>query len=89
MSVGLTGDIIINENGDREADYTLNDMDPETGFMRPIAFYSGQKRVLEKLPGFEVHWPGIKNKPPPDIPYCGFSGEAEVCIVKGEDNKHT
>lgn len=32
MFVGLTGDITINENGDREADYTLNDLDP-TGNM--------------------------------------------------------
>lgn len=30
---GLTGEIFINENGDREADFTLDDMDPETGVM--------------------------------------------------------
>lgn len=29
----MTGEITINENGDREADYTLNDLDPETGIM--------------------------------------------------------
>ncbi|XP_022253444.1 atrial natriuretic peptide receptor 1-like, partial [Limulus polyphemus] len=33
---GLTGDIYINENGDREADYTLSDMDPKTGEMRVL-----------------------------------------------------
>lgn len=59
-------------------------MDPETGFMQPIASYFGQKRVLEKVAGMEVHWPGSKNEPPPDIPFCGFSGDAEACSVKGE-----
>jgi atrial natriuretic peptide receptor A len=74
---------MINENGDREADYTLNDLDPETGTMRPVANYFGGRRVLEKLPGVKVHWPAGKLDPPPDIPYCGFSGEAVHCIIHG------
>jgi hypothetical protein len=29
--VGITGEILVNSNGDRETDYTLDDLDPETG----------------------------------------------------------
>lgn len=83
FSVGLTGDIAINANGDREADYTLSDMDPETGVMRPIATYWGSKRVFEKIAGVDVHWPGGRKEPPPDVPYCGFTGDAERCKIKG------
>lgn len=38
--IGLTGDITINENGDREADYTLNDLDP-TGNMT-VSIYASK-----------------------------------------------
>ncbi|CAG2105995.1 unnamed protein product [Medioppia subpectinata] len=79
---GLTGDISINENGDREADYTLNDLDPETGIMRPVATYYGARRLYEKIQGFEVVWPGGKKTAPPDVPYCGFTGDAPHCVVK-------
>lgn len=81
ISVGLTGDIVINENGDREADYTLNDLDPETGVMRPVATYWGAKRLYEKIGDNYIHWPGGRENPPPDVPYCGFTGEARHCQV--------
>lgn len=83
-SVGLTGDILINENGDREADYTLNDMDPETGFMIPIATYYGAKRLYEKLPGYEITWSGGRTEAPLDIPRCGFLNDAVECREPGE-----
>ncbi|KAG8179782.1 hypothetical protein JTE90_002822 [Oedothorax gibbosus] len=75
----LTGDIFINENGDREADYTLDDMDPETGVMVPIATYFGQKQVYEKLEDREIQWPDNRG-PPPDVPECGFNGNAPECL---------
>lgn len=81
-TAGLTGDVLINDNGDREVDYTLNDLDPETGTMRPIATYFGARRIMDKFPGVEIHWP--KNKgPPQDVPDCGFTGEAIHCLPKG------
>ncbi|GFV90471.1 atrial natriuretic peptide receptor 1 [Trichonephila clavipes] len=80
--MGLTGDITINENGDREADYTLNDMDPETGIMVPIATFFGSRRIYDKRADIEINWPG-KNGPPPDIPPCGFTGDAPECISIG------
>ena len=82
LLTGLTGDILMNENGDREVDYTLNDLDPETGTMRPVATYFGSRRIMDKFPGVEIHWP--KNKgPPPNVPDCGFMGEAPHCLPKG------
>jgi len=82
-SAGLTGDIIINENGDREADYTLNDMDPETGFMIPIATYFGAKKTYERLKGYEITWSGGRTEAPPDIPKCGFLNDAPECREPG------
>jgi atrial natriuretic peptide receptor A len=80
--VGLTGDIVINENGDREADYTLNDFDHETGLMVPVGTYFGALKSFRKLHGMEIQWPGAKNQPPPDMPLCGFDGKDEKCMVK-------
>ncbi|XP_013785353.1 atrial natriuretic peptide receptor 1-like, partial [Limulus polyphemus] len=76
---GLTGDIYINSNGDREADYTLNDLDPSTGEMRPVATYFGAKQMFEKIPGVKIHWPGGWTGPPPDVPRCGFTGDSAQC----------
>ncbi|GBO44705.1 Atrial natriuretic peptide receptor 1, partial [Araneus ventricosus] len=79
---GLTGDISINENGDREADYTLNDLDPETGIMTPIATFFGSRQMYDKLDDHEIHWPGNVG-PPLDVPICGFTGNAPECMPIG------
>lgn len=84
LPVGLTGDILINENGDREADYTLNDMDPETGFMVPVATYFGARKVYEEKDGYLITWPSKGNEAPRDVPVCGFEGEAPACRVPGQ-----
>ena len=34
ISLGVTGNVSINDNGDRSADYALLDMDPETSKFR-------------------------------------------------------
>lgn len=77
--VGLTGDIYLNENGDREADYTLNDLDSETGVMVPVATYYGVKQLYEKHSNVLVAWPGGRDTAPPDVPFCGFTGDAVEC----------
>ncbi|CAN8013663.1 unnamed protein product, partial [Ixodes persulcatus] len=79
---GLTGDITINENGDREADYTLNDLDPETGLMVPVATFFGLRKTFEYLKNSDIHWPGGRTTPPPDVPDCGFTGEATHCQLQ-------
>ncbi|KAL3253720.1 hypothetical protein MRX96_054499 [Rhipicephalus microplus] len=76
---GLTGDISINENGDREADYTLNDLDPDTGVMVPVGTYFGATQEFEYVMGTEIHWPGSRNGPPLDVPECGFQGDEPQC----------
>ncbi|KAI1289814.1 Atrial natriuretic peptide receptor 1 [Halotydeus destructor] len=75
----LTGDIFINGNGDREADYTLSDLDPEQGVMVPVATYYGARRQYEKHDGVDIRWPSGATGPPPDVPKCGFTGNAQEC----------
>lgn len=70
---GVHGDIYINEEGDREADYSLNDFDPEVGDMQPIAYFIGQQDVLNM--DSEPRWPSESGSPP-DTPPCGFEGLA-------------
>lgn len=73
----MSGDLVINSNGDREADYMLTDLDPESGKMIPVAVYFGGRKVYQKYPGVEIRWPN--NLPPPDVPRCGFRGENPIC----------
>ena len=83
---GLTGEIVINENGDRELDYTLSDFNPEIGMMQPVMTYYGRRRKVEPLEGMVVHWPN-NGDPPLDVPYCGYMGDALHCIKQGKYNK--
>ncbi|XP_076365959.1 atrial natriuretic peptide receptor 1-like [Tachypleus tridentatus] len=78
FSNGMTGDIFINSNGDRESDYTLYDMDQATGVMKPVGTYAGSKQQFRLIDGVSVQWPGTRKTPPPDVPYCGFDGKAKI-----------
>ncbi|XP_025416867.1 atrial natriuretic peptide receptor 1-like isoform X4 [Sipha flava] len=69
---GITGDVNIDANGDRIADYSLLDMDPETNEFKIVANYIGVKQSLEYVPGMSIHWAGGRTNPPPDTPACGF-----------------
>ncbi|XP_032687886.1 atrial natriuretic peptide receptor 1-like isoform X2 [Odontomachus brunneus] len=71
---GITGDVNIDENGDRIADYSLLDMDPETSKFEIVANYYGANKTLEYIPGKQIHWAGGRLGPPPDTPTCGFDG---------------
>ncbi|XP_043286627.1 atrial natriuretic peptide receptor 1-like isoform X2 [Venturia canescens] len=71
---GITGDVNIDENGDRIADYSLLDMDPETSKFEIVANYYGANKTLEYVPGKRIHWSGGRLEPPPDTPKCGFDG---------------
>ncbi|RWS14281.1 atrial natriuretic peptide receptor 1-like protein [Dinothrombium tinctorium] len=75
------GDILINANGDREADYTLSDLDPDIGIFRVVANYYGSRNLYEQVDDFEIHWPENGKGPPPDVPYCGFTGDAIHCLA--------
>lgn len=70
---GITGNVTIDSNGDRISDYSLLDLNPETGMFEIVAnyFHDGGLQFVE---GKEIHWSGGKTKAPPDRPTCGFDG---------------
>uniref|UniRef100_A0A8V1A7Z2 Guanylate cyclase n=1 Tax=Gallus gallus TaxID=9031 RepID=A0A8V1A7Z2_CHICK len=74
---GVTGFLRIDENGDRENDYTLWDMDPTSGDFQMVANYNGTTKELHMVPGRDIHWPG--NVVPSDVPPCGFDHSDPQC----------
>ncbi|XP_046387988.1 atrial natriuretic peptide receptor 1 isoform X2 [Ischnura elegans] len=80
---GITGHVRIDDNGDRDADYSVSDLDPETGRFEVVAHYYGLHRTYSPVEGKRVHWPGGRLSPPPDIPPCGFMGNDPAC--RGND----
>ncbi|KAF0880534.1 INT3 protein, partial [Crocuta crocuta] len=74
---GVTGYWKMDGNGDRETDFSLWDMHPETGTFRVVLNYNGTSRELVAVPGHELNWP--LGHPPPDIPKCGFDNEDPAC----------
>jgi atrial natriuretic peptide receptor A len=77
---GITGTVSIDENGDRNGDYALLDMNTETGIFQPVANYFGARRRYEPIEGQQIHWGGGRLTPPPDVPRCGFDGKG--CLVE-------
>ncbi|XP_077865373.1 atrial natriuretic peptide receptor 1-like [Saccoglossus kowalevskii] len=78
---GITGNVTIDGNGDRDADYSLLDMtDPERGTFEVVLNYYGDRKAVEKVA--DIHWPGGATGPPPDVPACGFQNE--FCPPKEE-----
>ncbi|XP_064645636.1 atrial natriuretic peptide receptor 1-like isoform X3 [Lineus longissimus] len=71
---GITGTVSIDENGDRNADYSLLDLNPKTNKFEVVANYYGNKKQYEAVAGKSIHWAGNKNEPPRDTPECGFDG---------------
>ncbi|PAA72669.1 hypothetical protein BOX15_Mlig001010g1 [Macrostomum lignano] len=69
---GITGTVSINKNGDRNADYSLLDMDKDTGEFAVVAHYNGNKKVYELVKDRQIDWNNEENLPPKDIPTCGF-----------------
>ncbi|XP_053387554.1 atrial natriuretic peptide receptor 1-like isoform X6 [Mercenaria mercenaria] len=69
---GITGNVSIDDNGDRNADYSLLDMDPETGEFEVVANYFGNTKRYEPVAGKHIRWAGNYEHAPPDTPKCGF-----------------
>ncbi|XP_044847772.1 atrial natriuretic peptide receptor 1 [Mauremys mutica] len=74
---GVTGFLKIDENGDRESDYSLWDMDPTSGTFQIIYNYNGTTKKMRAVPGREIHWPG--KGVPRDVPPCGFDNSNPLC----------
>ncbi|XP_071439593.1 atrial natriuretic peptide receptor 1 isoform X2 [Hetaerina americana] len=81
--VGITGHVRIDDNGDRDADYSVSDFDPDTGRFEVVAHYYGLHRTYSPVEEKRIHWPGGRMSPPPDIPFCGFMGNDPAC--RGND----
>ncbi|NXJ00460.1 ANPRA protein, partial [Psophia crepitans] len=74
---GVTGFLKIDENGDRESDYSLWDMDPVRGDFQIVANYNGTTKKIQMVPGRDIQWPG--NTVPSDVPPCGFDNSDPLC----------
>ncbi|XP_011872012.1 PREDICTED: atrial natriuretic peptide receptor 1 isoform X2 [Vollenhovia emeryi] len=82
--MGITGHVRIDDNGDRDADYSILDLDPITGRFEVVAHYLGLTREYIPMTGKKIHWPGGREGPPPDIPECGFLGNDPYCTSRRE-----
>ncbi|CAH2054244.1 unnamed protein product, partial [Iphiclides podalirius] len=71
---GITGEVIIDANGDRVASYSLLDMNPNTSKFEVVATYIAANSSLQFIANRPIHWAGGRNTPPPDTPECGFDG---------------
>ncbi|XP_069851644.1 atrial natriuretic peptide receptor 1 isoform X3 [Dipodomys merriami] len=74
---GVMGYLKIDSRGDRETDFSLWDMDPDTGAFRVVLNYNGTSQELVAVSGRQLYWP--LGYPPPDIPKCGFDNEDPAC----------
>ncbi|XP_051901702.1 LOW QUALITY PROTEIN: atrial natriuretic peptide receptor 1-like [Pristis pectinata] len=75
---GVTGFLKMDENGDRENDYSLWDMtDTDSGTFQVVEHYNGTMKKILPIAGVEIHWPG--NTVPEDVPHCGFDNENPAC----------
>ncbi|XP_055547938.1 atrial natriuretic peptide receptor 1 isoform X1 [Wyeomyia smithii] len=77
--LGITGTVRIDDNGDRDADYSILDLDPITGRFEVVAHYYGRSSEYSPVWGKRIHWPGGREGPPPDVPKCGFLGTSPSC----------
>uniref|UniRef100_F6SW71 Guanylate cyclase n=1 Tax=Ciona intestinalis TaxID=7719 RepID=F6SW71_CIOIN len=67
---GVSGDININDQGDRTFDFSVLSLDPNKGQFRPIGDYSAKYGAFYMRPGAKIYWPsGVA---PRDVPKCGF-----------------
>jgi atrial natriuretic peptide receptor A len=80
---GVTGHVRIDDSGDRDADYSVLDLDPITGRFEVVAHYYGLSRNYTPVKDKTIHWPGSREGPPPDIPPCGFMGNDPACNSNG------
>ncbi|XP_055357206.1 atrial natriuretic peptide receptor 1-like [Paramacrobiotus metropolitanus] len=90
----LGQDIILNANGDREADWALNQMDVETGNFVPVMEYSAKRKALESSRNpvdnsiRKIVW-YKRGSPPPNEPKCGYRGTSPDCLAKGQGTQYS
>ncbi|XP_072021372.1 atrial natriuretic peptide receptor 1-like [Amphiura filiformis] len=80
---GVYGTIKVNDNGDRDGDYSMWDMvDTENGVFKVVANFYGSSNIYEEFQ--DVTWPAGKTEAPLDEPFCGFEGENPACNNQDE-----
>jgi len=67
----------IDENGDRDADYSLFDFNPYTRRFEEVGNHTGINKTFFPRSNRTIHWPN--GKPPLDEPECGFLGKG--CLI--------
>ncbi|XP_017778090.1 PREDICTED: atrial natriuretic peptide receptor 1-like, partial [Nicrophorus vespilloides] len=77
---GITGHVKFDDKGDRDADYSILDLNPITGSFEVVAHYSGLNKTYLLVPGQMIHWPEGRKDPPLDIPKCGFLNDHPKCM---------
>ncbi|XP_033751983.1 atrial natriuretic peptide receptor 1-like [Pecten maximus] len=76
---GVTGSVIIDDNGDRDTSYSILDLNPNTGEFHVIANFFGDRQWYNPISAKSVHWSGGRTDPPLNIPVCGFQGNNPEC----------
>uniref|UniRef100_A0A8D0D981 Guanylate cyclase n=1 Tax=Sander lucioperca TaxID=283035 RepID=A0A8D0D981_SANLU len=75
---GVTGQVHLDENGDRETDFALWDMiDNKTSI---VLVYNSSEEQLTAIPGTTLQWLGGVR--PRDVPVCGFKNDNPACLTK-------
>ncbi|KHJ48843.1 hypothetical protein D918_01148 [Trichuris suis] len=74
---GIGGKVTISKDGDRFSDYSVLDLNPDTGSFDEVAYYAGSQDKLYVVGKW--HW--VAGEPPPDKPICGFDNSK--CPSKG------
>ncbi|XP_014674081.1 PREDICTED: atrial natriuretic peptide receptor 1-like [Priapulus caudatus] len=74
---GITGEVYIDDNGDRDTDFSILDLNPDTGEFEVVANYYGWSPTYNEVQ--DVRWPAGRQGPPPDIPFCGFTNDNPAC----------
>nr|QNG40927.1 ANPR-like 4 [Placozoa sp. H4] len=70
---GVTGEVVIDKNGDRDPDYVLQNL--VNGAYMDIGLYISAQQNFSMIPGKVVIWPGNTTVVPKDIPECGWNNE--------------
>ncbi|XP_055357205.1 atrial natriuretic peptide receptor 1-like isoform X2 [Paramacrobiotus metropolitanus] len=89
----LGQDIIISANGDRETDWTLNQIDVETGMFLPVMEYSARRKIVEPSRDpvdnstRQIVWYN-RDSPPPNEPKCGYRGVKPQCDAIKPPNQY-
>ena len=75
-SMLMSGDIVLNENGDRDTNFVLTDLDPVNLRLVDVFTFYGAENVLVAN-GHNIHWPNGRG-PPLDTPAtCFFKDEID------------